>query len=696
MNKEQAKKIAEKLVSKMTAYEKISQLLYTSPAIKRLGINEYNWWNEAAHGVARADTATVFPQAIGMAATFDPDLIYGIGCAVSDEARAKYNKSVQFGDRGIYKGLTFWAPNINIFRDGRWGRGQETFGEDPCLTSNMAVSYIKGIQGDGEYLKACACAKHFAVHSGPEYSRHTFDAKAGMKDLWETYLPAFESCVKAGVAGVMGAYNRTNGEPCCAHSYLMEEVLFGKWGFDGYFVSDCGAISDIQAGHHFTETKTEAAALALKKGCDLNCGNTYEKLIDAYEEDLVTDDDLTKAAVKLFTIRAMLGEFEEQRPYSDIPYSVVNCNKHRELNLRSARESLVMLKNRDGFLPLADRYERIAVIGPNANSVRVLEGNYNGRSPEYVTVADGMRRVFENSGISVATGSSLISTRGSEGEELLSGALAAASEADVAVLCLGLDSSVEGEEMPYEAEGFYRGDRTTPYLPKPQTELCKAVCGVCENVVVLVMCGSPVDLGDEINEKVKAIVHCFYPGALGGLAIAEILHGDHSPSGRLPVTFFRGDASLPDISDYSMKGRTYAYAEAEPLFPFGYGLTYTDVEYVSADIVSEDDEKITLAVSLTNNEKYAVSEKIQVYAKFEDGRTKTPHFRLCAVKAVRIGSGCGQTVYIDADKRFMKAVLENGERVTPDGKVTLYIGGRQPDALSEKLTGTAVLTVELK
>jgi len=693
---EKARKKAGELVSKMTPYEKISQLLYTSPAIERLGIKEYNWWNEAAHGVARADTATVFPQAIGMAATFDPELIYEVGDAVSDEARAKYNKNVQFGDRGIYKGLTFWAPNINIFRDGRWGRGQETFGEDPYLTSRMGVSYVKGIQGDGEYLKAAACAKHFAVHSGPEHTRHVCDTKASMKDMWETYLPAFEACVGAGVAGVMGAYNRTNGEPCCAHSYLMEEVLFKKWGFDGYFVSDCGAIYDIANGHHFTETAEEAAALALKKGCNLNCGNTYEKLTDAYEHDLITDDDLTKAAVKLYTIRALLGEFEEQRPYSDIPYSKVNCKKHRELNLKTARQSVVLLKNEYNFLPLKDKYRRIAVIGPNANSIRALEGNYNGRSAEYVTVADGVRRVFSGAEVSVATGCLLISTRGGDGEELLSGALAAASEAEVTVLCLGLDSSVEGEEMNYEADGFYRGDRTTSYLPKPQIKLAEAVCRVCENVVVLVMCGSAADLGEKVNKEAKAVLHLWYPGALGGLAAAEILHGDVSPSGRLPITFYRGDAQLPDISDYSMDNRTYAYGEVEPLYPFGYGLSYTEVEYKKAGVISEDTDTLTLAVTLENKGDHGTYEKAQVYAHFTDSRTKTPKYRLCAVSSVRLRPGEEKTVEIKADKKFIKAVLDSGDRAEPDKEVTLYIGGHQPDKTSEKLCKTKYLMLNLR
>ncbi|MBO4770361.1 MAG: glycoside hydrolase family 3 C-terminal domain-containing protein, partial [Clostridia bacterium] len=454
MDLSEAKERARELVGKMTVDEKISQLLYTSEAVERLGIHEYNWWNEAAHGVARAGNATVFPQAIGLAASFDPELIGEIGRAVADEARAKYNKSVELGDRGIYKGLTFWAPNINIFRDGRWGRGQETFGEDPFLTAALAVSYIKGLQGDGDFIKAAACAKHFAVHSGPEKLRHGFNALADRKEMWETYLPAFEKCVEAGVAGVMGAYNRTNGQPCCANDYLMTEVLFGKWGFEGYFVSDCGAVADIYSGHHYTASLEEAAALALKKGCCLNCGKAYSSLTDAYEHDLVDEEDITAAAEKLFAVRFMLGEFEEKRPFADIPYSVVGCEKHRELNLEAARRSLVLLKNRDGFLPVGGRYKRIAVIGPNSDSVSVLEGNYNGTSSEYLTVSEGMRRVFDGAKITVERGSPLVGGRGDWSPDLIGPALAAASESDLTVLCLGLDPNIEGEEMAVNQEGF--------------------------------------------------------------------------------------------------------------------------------------------------------------------------------------------------------------------------------------------------
>ena len=362
-----AKKKAFSIVSKMNAEEKISQLLYDSPAIERLGIKEYNWWNEACHGVARAGIATVFPQAIGLAATFHPELIHSVADAISTEGRAKYNANITYGDRGIYKGLTYWSPNINIFRDPRWGRGQETFGEDPFLTAAMGCEYIKGLQGSGEFLKAAACAKHFAVHSGPEKLRHSFNAKVDEKDLYETYLPAFEYAVKAKVAGVMGAYNRTNGVPCCASKRLIGDILRTEWNFHGYFVSDCGAVADISEHHHYTDTLTKAAAAALKAGCNLNCGEAYTHLLDAYEEDLIDDNDITDAAVNIFTTRVLLGEFEENRPFADIPYSKLTCPEHKQLNLEAARQSLVLLKNENHYLPVNQNK-----IKKSLSSVRML------------------------------------------------------------------------------------------------------------------------------------------------------------------------------------------------------------------------------------------------------------------------------------------------------------------------------------
>jgi len=699
MKKEEAKIKARALVAQMTVEEKMSQLLYNAPAIERLGINEYNWWNEGSHGVARAGTSTVFPHAIAMAATFDPELVNEIGDVISTEGRVKYNKHVQFGDRDIFKGLTYWAPNINIFRDPRWGRGQETFGEDPFLAAELGKAFVKGIQGDGEFLKACACSKHFAVHSGPEKTRHGFDAEVSLHDMHETYLPAFEHTVKAGVSGVMGAYNRTNGEPCCAHSYLMTKVLRKDWNFDGYFVSDCGALGDIYKFHKFTETAAEAAAVALKSTCDLNCGDTYTALVDAYEQDLVTEEEITAAAERLFTIRYLLGEFEETRPYSDIPYSVLDCKEHRALNLKASEQSLVLLKN-DGILPLDRKAsKRIAVVGPNAQSVTALEGNYNGYASEYVTVADGIRRVFDQADISVERGSNYCEealNHWSGFRNMLSDGLAAASEADITVLALGLDCSIEGEDTGVDDDYTNYGDKKSLTLPKTQQKLADAVCDVCDNVIVVLLCGSSIDVGEKVRKHAKAIIHAWYPGALGGLAVANVLAGEASPSGKLPVTIYSGNHDIPDFGDYSMKGRTYRYIEGDALYPFGFGLSYSEFAYSNAKLVSENENGLTVAVDVENVGGRDAKEITQVYASFTDSRTVTPHYQLCAVKTNMLAVGEKKTLTFDVDSYWLKAVDENGDRIDPDGKLVIYVGGHQPDGISNALTGSECLKIEIK
>ncbi len=700
MNYEKARKTAESIVSQMTAEEKISQLVYTSPAIERLGIHEYSWWNEAAHGVARAGIATVFPQAIAMAATFNPELTQRVGDAVSTEARAKYNKSIKFEDYDSYKGLTFWTPNINIFRDGRWGRGQETFGECPYLTSKLGTAYMKGLQGEGEFLKSAACAKHFAVHSGPEKKRHGFDAKVSLKDLWETYLPAFEHLVKNEVAGVMGAYNRTNGEPCCAHSYLMEKVLLKEWEFKGYFVSDCGAINDIYEGHHYTQSLKEAAAVALKRGCDLNCGFVENPLFEAWEEDLVDEADLNRAVINLYTIRALLGEFEEKMPFRDIPYSALDCDEHKNLNLEAAEECFVLLKNENNFLPVKNgEYKKIAVIGPNANSVSVLEGNYNGVASEYVTFADGIRKKYFDSRIMVASGSHLFIEKKSSWagfENLWSEGVATAEEADLTILCLGLDRSVEGEEiLNLDDESLDGGDKKNMSLPRTQIKLAEMVCDTCENVVVLVTCGSPVDLGKKITSKAKAVLHGWYPGALGGLAFAKLLSGEVSPSGKLPITFYKNETVLPEIEDYNMQGKTYRYFDGEPLYPFGFGLSYANFTFDDFKIKEETEDGVCVEVRVTNKGAVKAKEKVQVYAKFTHLASSTPNFQLCGIAPVLCEAGESKTVEIKVDKYWLKAVNENGERVTPDGQITLYVGGHQPDSRSNSLCGNECLEIKL-
>ncbi|MBQ7596944.1 MAG: glycoside hydrolase family 3 C-terminal domain-containing protein, partial [Clostridia bacterium] len=576
-----------------------------------------------------------------------------------------------------------------IFRDPRWGRGQETCGEDPFLTSEIARAYIKNLQGDGEFWKATACAKHFAAHSGPEAKRHGFDAVVSEKDLAETYLPAFEQTVSAGVAGVMGAYNRTNGEPCCASKTLME-TLRGDWGFEGYFVSDCWAIKDIFDGHHCVDSVTEAAAMALNAGCELNCGEAYRSLQAAFEEDLVTEETITAAAERLFTIRAKLGEFETPRPFADIPYAAVCASAHKALSLKMAEESLVLLENKAQFLPFdANKTMKIAVVGPTAMNEWSLEGNYNGHADEYITVADGVRRVFKNAAVRVADGSPIcdgVQSRWNEFSDLISEGVAAAEDADVTLLCLGLDRTVEGEELGFVNDFTGGGDRKTMHLPACQMQLAEAVCAACDNVVVVVLCGSCADLGDSVRKKAKAILHGWYPGALGGLAIANVLSGAVSPSGRLPITFYKEENTLPDMEDYAMTGRTYRYLNETPLYPFGFGLSYTAFGYGKAELLAKDENRITARVTVTNTGERAGREVVQCYARFTDSRTVTPNCQLCAFESVFLQPGESKAVTLNIDRYWLKAVLADGSRAEPDGGITLYFGGGQPDCGAEGLT----------
>ncbi len=701
MNKTIAKERAKALVAQMTVEEKMSQLLFNSPAIERLGINAYNWWNEGSHGVARAGTATVFPHAIAMAATFNPELVNEVADVISTEGRIKYNKHVAFGDFDIFKGITFWAPNINIVRDPRWGRGQETFGEDPFLTSVLGKAFIKGIQGDGEFLKATACSKHYAGHSGPEKDRHGFDAQISMHDLWETYLPAFEKTVKeGGVAGVMGAYNRTNGEPCCAHSYLMEKVLRNDWGFDGYFVSDCGALGDIWKFHKCAENAPEAAALALKKGCELNCGDTFTSLVEAYEQDLIDEEDITKACERLYMIRHLLGEFEEVRPYSDISYDKLDCKEHKALNIKTAEECLVLLKNENNFLPLDKNTDKkIAIVGPNAMSVTALEGNYNGYASEYITVADGIRRKFENARITVEKGCNYCFENLNDWSgfaNMISDGAAAAAEADITVLVMGLDQSIEGEDTGFDNDYTACGDKKFVTLPATQQKLAEAVCDECENVIVVIMCGSSVDVGEKVRSKAKAIIHAWYPGSTGGLAVANLIAGEFSPCGKLPITIYDEKHDLPSFLDYDMQGKTYRYINGDALYPFGYGLSYTSFAYNNAKVIENNADSVKLSVEITNTGDRKGIEKAQVYAKFTDSRTYTPHFQLCGIAKAELDKGETATVTFDIDTFWLKAVDENGERITPDGELKLYVGGHQPDSVSNKLLDYECIEINLK
>ena len=561
----ETKEYAKRLVEQMTLEEKISQMRYESPAIERLHIPAYNWWNEALHGVARSGVATMFPQAIALAATFDEELIEKIGDVVSTEGRAKFEAYSGRGDRGIYKGLTFWAPNINIFRDPRWGRGHETYGEDPCLTAKLGCAYIRGIQGkDPDHLKAAACAKHFAVHSGPEALRHEFDARVSLHDLYDTYLYAFKRCVKdAGVEAVMGAYNRVNGEPACGSKTLLQDILREQFGFEGHVVSDCWAILDFHEHHHVTKTVEESAAMAVNHGCDLNCGKAFLYLSRACEQGLVEEKTITEAVERLMDVRIRLGMMEDYpSPYANIPYDVVECPEHIALSLEASKRSMVLLKNDNHFLPLKqEQVHTIAVIGPNANSRAALVGNYEGTSSRYITPLEGIQEYTgEKTRVLYAQGCHLYKDQVEflgEPKDRFKEALIAAERADVIVMCLGLDAGIEGEEGDAGNE-YASGDKLGLKLPGLQQELLEAVAAVGKPIVLTVLAGSALDLSwAQEHAQIRAILDCWYPGARGGKAIAEALFGEFSPCGKLPVTFYEGTEFLPDFTDYSMAGRTY-------------------------------------------------------------------------------------------------------------------------------------------
>ena len=572
---------AKALVAQMTLEEKMAQMKYDAPAIERLGIPAYNWWNECLHGVARSGVATVFPQAIGMAASFDTDMMHQVATAISDEARAKYNEYRKFGYTDIYQGLTYWSPNINIFRDPRWGRGHETYGEDPYLTGRMGVAFIKGLQGEGKYRQVDATIKHYAVHSGPEELRHCFDAKVSEKDLRETYLWAFKYCIdNADPSAVMGAYNRTNGEPCCASKTLLGDILYGEWGFQGYVVSDCGAICDMHRSHKVTANDVESAALAVNNGCQMNCGKAYLWLKDAYEQGMVSEETITAAVEKLFEARFRLGMFDDDCEYDQIPYEVVDCEEHRALNRKMAQKSMVLLKN-DGILPIKKDVRTIAVIGPNADDQSVLLGNYNGTPARYTTLLRGIQDGFDGRVI-YARGCHLTKHElGKDDEHPRNEAIIAATKADVVILIMGINPSVEGEEGDaYNAAKA--GDRLDIELPLPQRELIDAITALGKPTVLVNVSGSCMNLERE-DKSCNAVLQCFYPGAEGGSALADILLGKVSPSARLPVSFYRSVEDLPNFEDYSMENRTYKFFKGRCVYDFGHGLTYSDIKETCLD-----------------------------------------------------------------------------------------------------------------
>jgi len=809
------------LVSRMTLEEKVAQMMNATPAIERLGIPKYDYWNEALHGVARAGTATVFPQAIGLAATWDTKLMYEVADVISTEARAKHHEAERNNQRGRYDGLTFWSPNINIFRDPRWGRGQETYGEDPYLTASLGVQFVRGLQGnDPRYFKVIATPKHYAVHSGPEPERHGFDAKAYERDLRETYLPAFRATIVEGKAySVMCAYNRTNEEPCCANKRLMTDILRGEWGFDGYVVSDCGAIQDIWKGHKFVKTETEASVLAVRAGTDLTCGGEYSTLVEAVKKGMISEKEIDTAVKRLLTARFRLGMFDppEMVPYARIPFSQNDTPEHRQLALKSARESIVLLKNANHTLPLKKNLKSIAVIGPNADAPEVLWGNYNGHPSVLTTPLAGIRNaVSKDTKVVYAPGSTLageavvpvpasaLTVNGTDpglkaeyfnnqelrgpavtvrtdaridfnwgrynptpeltgnnfsvrwtgklkapesgnyrlgftaddgarlyvdgkllvdawasnpnktvtkdivleggrsydlrmeyfqnnrenvaklvwsyprmSERMIEEAVKVTQDSDASVLVLGISAQLEGEEMNVNVEGFRGGDRTDITLPKPQEALLKAVVATGKPVVVVLLSGSALAV-NWANDNAPAILEAWYPGGEGGTAIADVLFGDYNPAGRLPVTFYKSVDQLPPFTDYSMRGRTYRYFKGEPLYPFGYGLSYTKFVYSNLRIEPKSvkaGEPVKVSVEVMNAGEREGDEVVQLYLTDTAASALVPIRALVGFDRVSLRPREKRTVTFTITPRQMSLIDDRGKRVIEPGEFVIAVGG---------------------
>jgi beta-glucosidase len=669
------------LISNMTLAEKVSQMLHESPAIERLGIPAYNWWNECLHGVARAGVATVFPQATGLAAMWHKDFLHEIAQVIAEEARAKHHEALRNDEHDIYQGLTFWSPNVNIFRDPRWGRGQETYGEDPYLTAQLGVAFVRGLQegDDQRYLKTAACAKHYAVHSGPEADRHHFNAEVTARELWDTYLPAFEALVReAQVEIAMGAYNRTNGEPCCASPTLLQDILRERWGFDGHVTSDCWAIMDLYKHHHVVETREEAAAIAVKVGCDLNCGCTFDALLVAVNQGLIDEATIDRAVRRLFRTRIRLGMFDPpaEVPYAQIPYSVNDAPAHRALARRAAQEAIVLLKN-DGVLPLAKDIGTIAVIGPNADDEEVLWGSYNGVPSATVTPLVGIRNaVSASTRVIYAQGCALIDSDTSGFAE----ALAAVEQADVTLFIGGISQLVEGEGK-MEEDDPAAGDRTFIDLPSVQQDLLKQLYISGKPIILILLNGGPVSI-PWAAEHNPAIIEAWYPGEEGGTAIADVLFGDYNPAGRLPVTVYRSLDDLPPFEDYSTDRRTYRYYRDEPLYRFGYGLSYTTFDYDNLHFDRDTlatGQPLTVSVDVQNTGDRAGDEVVQVYVRDLQTSVKAPRHSLQGFQRIHLAPGESHTVTFDLDPRQFALVNDHGQRMLERGTFEIFVGGGQPD-----------------
>ncbi len=675
------------LVAEMTIEEKISQLSYDAVAIDRLGVPEYNWWSEALHGVARNGRATVFPQPIGLGATFDRELIFSIYSAVSDEARAKFAISQEIGNYAQYAGLTFWTPNVNIFRDPRWGRGMETYGEDPYLTAQLGMEVVRGLQGDHEkYLKAGACAKHYAVHSGPEALRHEFDAITSLKDLHETYLPAFKALVtEANVESVMGAYNRVLGEPACASSLLVEDILFKEWGFKGHFLSDCWALNDFHSGHMVTKDVAESAAMALNAGVSLNCGNTFQALDEALARGLVSEESIDIRLAELFITRFELGLFDppSMNPYNDVEESVINCEEHEEIAYEAALKSMVLLKN-NGVLPLKKDLKSLYVTGPQANNSTVLLGNYYGVSSKLVNILEGITS-------RVSAGTTLDYRMGVleywDNVNPVDWASGGAADHEATIVVLGISQLLEGEEGESLASPS-KGDRLDLNLPSNQLDyLRKLKAGHDHPVIVVMTGGSPITM-PEVEELADAILWAWYPGQEGGNAVADLIFGNEVPSGKLPITFPESVDQLPPYEDYSMTERTYRYMTSTPLYPFGYGLSYTNFSFNDFYLDREEiapGESIHVSVKVKNSGDVDAEEVVQLYVSVPDSDGVQPRWSLKNFTRVNLGSGSSTEVSFRLDTHALEQFNKEGIAEVVPGEYWVYVGNGSPGERSEEL-----------
>ena len=687
------------LIARLTLDEKVGLMSHPAKGVPRLGIPAYNYWSEALHGVARNGRATVFPQAIGMAATWDRDLIKQVGDAIGDEARAKYHAALKrHGYTQIYQGLTFWSPNVNLFRDPRWGRGQETWGEDPFFAGEMGSAYVTGLQGDHpKYLKAAACAKHYAVHSGPESQRHTFNAIVSRRELYDTYLPAFKKLViDAKVEAVMGAYNRTLDEPCCASQLLLLDILRGEWGFEGHVVSDCGALADFHLHHKITADAAESAALALQKGCDLGCDVIFDEIPKAIERGLIQETDVDRALEHTLGTRFKLGMFDppEDVPFTSISMEVVASPAHRQLAYQTAVESVVLLKNKNNILPIKSETKKIFLTGPSATSLEVLLGNYYGFNNEMSTLLEGITgRVPEGMGLEYHPGALFKHPN----EISQTWAPHMAQSADITIACVGNNSMLEGEEGESLLTPI-NGDREDIALQASQVEYIKTLAIHGARIVLVVTGGSPIALG-EVEEMVEAIIFVWYPGMEGGKAVADVLFGDVSPGGKLPLTFPKSLDQLPPFDDYRMVGRTYRYMTEEPLYPFGFGLSYSAFEYNNLEFeraAAKLGESLPLKVTVKNVGVRAAAEVAQFYLSDLEASTTVPQHHLVGFQRLTLEPGESRTLAFTLTPEMMSFFDDDGQLTLEPGDFRIEVGGCSPGKRGQTLGAPAPLVAEFK